>query len=103
MSRRLAAAAVVVLATVGCAPEAGEVVGRDYDEAYTYITEQCSYTTLPNGQSTRSCVPVTRYADESYRLRLDDGEAAGWRSVPAGEYDRCHVGDHYPDCARDGD
>lgn len=99
--RALLVCAAVVAATA-CAPESGEVIDRDYDEAYTWIDQQCTTTLQPNGQSIRTCVPVTRYVDESFSLRLDNGQDTGWRRVPEREYDRCHVGDQYPACAAAG-
>ncbi|WP_160051061.1 hypothetical protein [Nocardiopsis sp. FR26] len=90
-------AAVIAFAALagGCAPETGEVTDRDYSPAWTSTTTSCSTT----GQ-TRTCTPHTSYHPESYTLRLDDGQDAGWREVAPSEYERCHVGDHYPACAR---
>lgn len=105
MNRLLVAGAVVLAGVllVGCAPEAGDVVDREYSAPYSWVDQQCATVTQPNGGASQQvCTPITRYEDESFNLRLDDGEDAGWRAVPAGEYDRCHEGDHYPTCAREG-
>lgn len=100
--KRLAAVAVLAVAVAGCAPDSGQVVDRDYDEAYTWVDQQCTTIIQANGTSQQVCVPITRHENESFNLRLDNGEDAGWRSVPEGEYDRCHVGDQYPACASGG-
>ncbi|MEE2040131.1 hypothetical protein Q8791_23210 [Nocardiopsis sp. CT-R113] len=102
-ARKTAAGAVLVVAAVaGCAPESGEVVGRDYTAPYTWVEQQCTTVTQPNGGSAAQvCTPVTRYEDESYSLRLDDGESAGWREVSEHDHAVCHVGDLYPACARE--
>lgn len=37
---------------------------------------------------------------ETWSLKLDDGDQAGWRTVTESEYTACPPGDRYPDCAR---
>ncbi|MFE6305010.1 hypothetical protein [Nocardiopsis sp. NPDC057823] len=98
----LAAAALAALAAAGCAPEAGQVTDRRYTPAHSWVDQQCTTILQPSGQSVRTCTPVTRYEPDRYALRLEAGDDAGWRRVPEDEYDRCHTGDQYPACAREG-
>jgi hypothetical protein len=94
-ARIVAVVAAGVLAVVGCAPESGEVVGRDYSPAWMSTTTQCT-----TSGRVQVCSPQVIHYPESWNLRLDDGQDTGWVSVTDDEYDRCHVGDHYPDCAQ---
>lgn len=87
------AAAVVVLVATGCAPAAGEVTDTSHRPAWTETTHRCD-----TGSS--GCVPqVTHYSD-TYRLRLDDGQDSGWRTVTHTEYQQCPIGATFPDCTQ---
>lgn len=81
-------------------PTAGTVVDREYDDADdvfvpgVYVPGSCTST----GKVT-TCRPAVfvppywRHEDERWRLRLDDGEHVGWRTVDRATFDRCRDGE----------
>lgn len=99
-----------IIAVIACAatlsacagPKEGVVVDRDHDDAWQSWnsgTQQCSGT-----GTSRSCWTTPgfwTYHDASWELRLNDGKGEeGWREVGEIAYNKCLVGDHYPECAQ---
>ena len=90
----LAAATALTLCTA-CTPKTGTVTDRDYSPAWSSPYTECYGT----GQA-RYCYQAYREWPETWLLKLDDGDQAGWRTVSESEYTACLPGDRYPDCTK---
>lgn len=99
MTARTAAAAALAATALAlcaaCAPTAGTVTDRDYSPAWSSPCTECYGT----GQA-RYCYQAYREWPETWSLKIDDGDQAGWRTVTESEYTACLPGDRYPDCVR---
>jgi hypothetical protein len=97
----MAAAALLALAACSSPPKSGYVYDKKFHPAYYWTSMQCAaYDT--KGSCTVQ-VPVQHYQPDSFELCLkadnpdEKGKyAKGCRDVPADEYERFQVGDHYP-------
>lgn len=93
--KRAAVVAVAGLAAVlaGCSAtlDTGTVIDRDYSDAH------CTTSLMPVGKG--GLIPITNCYPKTWTLRLrnvdgDEGDAG----VSAVAFDRCQIGDHYPEC-----
>jgi hypothetical protein len=90
----LAVAAASAAVLLGCgAPEEGEIVAKDYDDAWTQILMQYN-------AATKTSYPMTIFHDEDFSFRLRYCPAQkdcedGWRSVDETTYNSMEVGDYY--------
>lgn len=95
MKRRIVALLLAgAVAASGCAPEAGQVIGKDFAPAHMSTTGSCVYV-----GSTCHWTQVPMYEPDTYYLTLRNGEDEGDRSVPQYAWVRCPVGSRYPECA----
>lgn len=99
MTARTAAAAALAATALAlcaaCTPRTGTVTDRDYSPAWSMPYTECYGT----GQA-RYCYQAYREWPETWSLKIDDGDQAGWRTVSESEYATCLPGDRYPDCVR---
>lgn len=85
------------LAACGPAPmERGIVTGGEHHPQWT---EMLPITTCSGGKTpicTTNFVPIVH--PETWTLKLDDGTRKGQRDVTEQGYDRCLIGETWPDC-----
>lgn len=81
------------LALTGCADqmEKGAVTGGNYRPSWVQFIPICT------GQPIR-CTQNVIFHQESWTLQLDDGKTKGHRSVDEAVYNRCLIGELYPEC-----
>lgn len=89
--RRLATFTVALLALAACntAPQAGDVVEKDYDGSWVQMQPGCY-----NSKGIATCqIPI--YHDEEWKIRLCADDICGWVEVSESTYDQLAVGDFY--------
>lgn len=80
----------------------GVIINKQYDPGYTYITIDCVLT-----QANGTCIvyaPTTHDVPDSWSLLLRDDKQdrpvdkqdTGWVNVTQDDFDKYHLGDHYP-------
>ncbi|QZE10365.1 hypothetical protein SEA_SCOOBYDOOBYDOO_14 [Mycobacterium phage ScoobyDoobyDoo] len=111
MKRTIVVAAAAGLLLSGCGltnhhakwfpwtvPEQGEVKDHSYHPAWTEY-HPGGTTCDPNGTNCRFTPPSQTYHPERWELDLYDLDGDhGWRQVDPGSFERCAIGDWYPDC-----
>jgi hypothetical protein len=102
--KRLAITMIAGLALVGCAkpPVEGYVIDGEYTPAWIQIIP--GSTTCSGNPSTcfTTSAQIIPWPD-SWRLKLqntrsDDRDKTGWREVTQLDYERCNIGERFPDC-----
>jgi hypothetical protein len=95
-------AVVLLLMLMACsapAPQSGQVVGKHYEEPFTWTSWYCAVYG-PNGACVSS-LPQTWEQAERWVLTVRSGREEGDLAVPAFIYQRCRVGARYPTCAEE--
>jgi len=101
VKRLLIAAAAVALAACS-APDRGEVTDREFEPAHTTMESHQSCLTDSKGRQTCTTQYQPRYYGDSWTIEITDHKAdeSGWRDVTPEEYDRCQIGDEWPECGK---
>lgn len=89
--------------TAGCAPEpeSGIVVEKEYEEAYSVTTQNCTNRYDSKGRYTgQTCYPSTQYYPECYEIDYESQDPEAERTegedcVGESLYNALQVGDEY--------